>query len=153
MIKNIAIAICLLAVTGCSIDKLIGRQVTTHGYQFNPEILELVPEGSSKEQVMLSLGTPNTTQIQQNGNETFYYMTQKKKREAAFLRPDVIEQTVMVVAFNDEETVESINNYELKDGKVFAFNREVTPSSGKEITLITQLLLASRSVINPLGGP
>ena len=147
----ITTGIVILGLSGCEMDKMIGKQVTTHGYQFNQQMLELVPEGSSREHVLLSLGTPATTQIQQDGKETFYYITQKKKREAAFLKPKIIEQTVLAIYFNDEDTVDDITNYGIDDGKVFQFSRRVTPSSGQELTLISQLLLASQSVVNPFG--
>lgn len=151
MIFRIFLFLSFLFVSGCSIDKFIGRQVTTHGHQFNPQILELVPEGSSREHVLLSLGTPSTTQLRADGMETFYYITQKKRREAAFLSPKIIEQTVMEVAFAEDDTVDEITNYSLVDGNLIAFNRDVTLTGGRELTLVSQLLVASRSVVNPLG--
>lgn len=152
MIRIISLLFFAVLSGACTFDKLVGAEVTTHGYQFNEEMLQLVPAGSSREHVLLSLGTPNTTQIEEDGNETFYYITQKKERKAAFLRQEIIEQTVMAINFDSDQSVTSITNYGLEDGEVFAFNRRVTPSSGKQLTLITQLLLASRSVLNPLGG-
>ena len=67
-------------------------QVLSHGYQINEETLALVPEGSSREQVLLSLGTPSTINNQPNGAETFYYISQKKARRFAFEKPQVVDQ-------------------------------------------------------------
>lgn len=142
----------ILSLNACSMDKFIGARTTTHGYQFNPEMLELIPEGSSREHVMLSLGTPNTTQINKQGNEIFYYITQKQTRKAAFLKPEIVEQKVLAIHFSSDEVVESIKNYDLSDGKVFAFNNLVTSSGGKELSLFGQLLQASQSVLNPFAN-
>ena len=36
--------------------------------------------------------------------------------------------------------MESVNNYTLKDGKVIAFNGRETPTRGRELTILEQLL-------------
>ena len=127
-------------------------QVLSHGHQINEETLSLVPVGSSREQVLLSLGTPSTTSNQNNGNETFYYISQKKARRFAFEKPRVIDQRVLAIYMNEASTVERIANYGLKDGKVFDFTRRVTPTGGKDLSFLSQLLGAAGTVANPLGG-
>ena len=58
-------------------------------------------------------------------NNTWFYMNQLKSR----------------VAFKkDSEVVESVNNYTLKDGKVVAFNGRETPTRGRELTILEQIL-------------
>ena len=125
-------------------------QVFSHGYQMNEETLALVPEGSSREQVLLSLGTPSTTSNQENGNETFYYISQRKERRFAFEKPRVIDQRVLAIYMNESSTVERIANYGMKDGKVFDFVARVTPTGGKELSFIGQLLSGGQA-INPFG--
>ncbi len=128
------------------------QQTLTHGYQLNEETLALVPEGSSREQVLLSLGTPSTTQKTPEGRETFYYISQKKTRPVAFMSSNIIDQRVLAVYFNEEETVSQIANYGLKEGKVFDFIGRVTPTGGRELTFLGQVLGAAGRVINPFGG-
>jgi len=128
------------------------QQTLTHGYQLNEETLALVPEGSSREQVLLSLGTPSTTQKQSSGQETFYYISQKKSRPVAFMASNVVDQRVLAVYFGEDETVQRIANYGLKEGKVFDFVRRVTPTGGKELTFLGQVLGAAGTVLNPFGG-
>ena len=125
-------------------------EVFSHGYQMNEEALALVPAGSSREQVLLSLGTPSTTNNQPDGSETFYYVSQKKARRFAFEKPRVIDQRVLAVYMNDDSTVERIADYGLKDGKVFDFVARVTPTGGKELSFISQLLRGGRN-FNPFG--
>jgi hypothetical protein len=67
-------------------------------------------------------------------------MNQVKQR-VAFRKPTVISRNVTAITFNKEnEQVESVNNYTLKDGKVIAFNGRETPTRGRELTILEQLL-------------
>lgn len=131
-------------VSGCNSTS----QVLSHGYQLNEETLALVPPGSSREQVLLALGTPSTTQTQNSGAETFYYISQTKARPVAFAAPRVVDQRVMAVYLTPDGSVERIANYGLKDGKVFDFVRRVTPTGGRDLSFIGQLLRAA-SAVNP----
>ena len=151
LIRVIAV-ISVASLTACGSKNVFQKQVTTHGYQFNEETVQLVPVGSSREQVLLSLGTPNTTQIQRDGTETFYYISQTKSRATAFLQPKIIDQKVMAVYLGEDDTVSRIAYYGLEDGKVFDSVARVTPSGGKELDFITQLLGAASTVVNPFGG-
>lgn len=148
---SMALAVIGCAVlAGCSNSGLSSEATFSHGYQLNEETLALIPTGSSRAQVLLSMGQPSTT-LKQDGKETFYYISQTKKRRVAFETPRVVDQRVLAVYFTEDETVERLTNYGLKDGKVFDFTRRVTPTSGKDLTFMGQLLGAAASV-NPLGG-
>jgi len=121
-------------------------QVFSHGYQLSEDTLSLIPEGSSKDQVLLSLGTPSSTLTNANGTETYYYISQKKARPVAFARARVIDQRVLAIYLTQDETVERIANYGLKDGRVFDFVRRVTPTGGKDLSFVGQILSAAGSV-------
>lgn len=137
------IALTLLAtpvvLAGCNSTS----EVISHGYQVDDNALALVPEGSAREQVLLTLGTPSTTVTQPDGTETLYYIGQKKQRSFAFAAPQVIDQRVLAVYLDDSSTVSRIANYGLQDGKVFDFVRRVTPTGGKDLTFIGQILSGS----------
>ena len=137
-----------LALSACNSTK----EVISHGYQMNEETLSLVSEGSSREQVVLALGTPSTTQGQSGVSETFYYISQKKARPVAFMRPEVIDQRILAVYLGENDTVERIANYGLKDGKVFDFVTRVTPTSGKDLSFIGQLLSSTPNPAGVLSG-
>ncbi len=129
----IAFGLGAAVLTGCSTSETL-----THGYVLDNQTLELVPPGSSKEQVLLSLGTPTTKA--DYGNEAFYYISQKRVRGAMFLKPRLVEQSVLAVYFDDEDTVQSIANYTLADGKVFDTISRTTPTGGKEETFLSRVL-------------
>jgi outer membrane protein assembly factor BamE (lipoprotein component of BamABCDE complex) len=70
----------------------------------------------------------------------WFYMNQSKQR-VAFRRPTVIARNVTAVVFDkSNEQVTSVNNFTLKDGKVIAYNGRETPTRGREMTVLEQLL-------------
>lgn len=127
------------ALAGCHVgDSLTPKQTLTQGYVIDEQALDLVPVGSSREQVLLALGTPSTTATLDN--EAFYYISQKRVRPVAFLNPHIVDQKVLAVYFGADGRVSSIANYGLKDGKPFDFISRTTPTGGKDLNFIGQLL-------------
>jgi outer membrane protein assembly factor BamE (lipoprotein component of BamABCDE complex) len=109
-----------------------------HGYVVSQTALEQVPVGSSKDQVLIALGSPSTTA--NYGGEVFYYISQTRRQAAAFLPDKVVDQRVLAVYFTKDETVERIADYGLKDGKVFDFVTKTTPTRGKDDNFLQQVL-------------
>ena len=92
----------------------------------------------TKSTVRGKLGSPSATST--FDPNTWFYMNQVKER-IAFRRPRVIARNVTAIAFNkDSEMVESVHNYTLKDGKVIAYNNRETPTRGREMTILEQML-------------
>ena len=92
----------------------------------------------TKSTVRGRLGSPSATST--FDPNVWFYMNQLKAR-VAFRRPEVISRNVTAITFNKEsELVESVNVYTLKDGKVIAFNGRETPTRGRELTIMEQLL-------------
>jgi outer membrane protein assembly factor BamE (lipoprotein component of BamABCDE complex) len=110
------------------------------GYVLDEAALAQVPQGSSQEQVLLVLGTPST--VATVSGETFYYISQKSER-TAFLNPEITDQRVLAVYFDQGRRVEHVANYGLKDGKVFDFISRTTSTGGQESNLIKQILSSS----------
>lgn len=92
----------------------------------------------TKSTVRAKLGSPSVTST--FDPNVWFYVNQVKER-VAFRKPKVTARNVTAVAFNkDTELVEVVNNYTLKDGKVIAFNGRETPTRGREMTVLEQLL-------------
>jgi outer membrane protein assembly factor BamE (lipoprotein component of BamABCDE complex) len=130
----LAVAI-TLGLSGCTTG--IGETLY-NGYVLDKDSLDLIPEGSSREQVLLSMGTPSTTAT--FDGEVFYYISQKRERPVAFMKPRLVEQTVVAVYFNKEGTVARRAVYSLQDGKVFDTISRTTPTGGRDLTFLQQLL-------------
>lgn len=129
----------VLGLTACSVgDTLTPRETFTQGYVIDQQAIALVPEGSSREQVLLSLGTPSTTAT--FDNEVFYYVSQKAVRNAAFMKPRIVDRQVLAVYFGNDGRVRQIAHYGLRDGKLFDFISRTTPTGGRDQTFLGQLI-------------
>ncbi|MBN9074050.1 MAG: outer membrane protein assembly factor BamE [Rhizobiales bacterium] len=133
----VASSIVLPACNASSL-KLNGSETLHQGYVIDEQQLELVPVGSSREQVILALGSPSTTAT--FDNEVFYYISQTRKRSVAFQNPRLVDQRILAVYFGPDSRVTQIANYGLKDGRVFDFISRTTPTGGKDQSFIGQVL-------------
>lgn len=127
---------CALAVVlgvflpGCA------AQIDRHGHLFTEVDLKQVQPGMSKDQVRLTLGTPDTTGTI-NG-DVFYYIS-SKHRTRPMGRPQVVDRKILAVYFNKQDSVEDVGHYGLKDGRVFDFIDGETPTYGKKLSALEQL--------------
>jgi outer membrane protein assembly factor BamE (lipoprotein component of BamABCDE complex) len=122
-----------LALTGCSTGEVFNQ-----GYVVDQTSLDLTPVGSSREQVLLSLGTPSTTAT--FDSEVFYYVSQKRTRAASFMKQKLVGQSVLAVYFDEEGTVKNIANYSLQDGRVFDMISRTTPTGGLDQSFLARIL-------------
>ncbi len=132
MLASAALA-AVLALSACSTSEVLNQ-----GYVVDEKSLELVPVDSSREQVLLALGSPSTTAT--FDNEVFYYISQKRVRPVAFMQPQLVDQKVLAVYFNAEGRVERIANYGLQNGQLFDFISRTTTTGGKDKTFLGQIL-------------
>lgn len=128
-----AIALSLLSTAACApITSYSGFQAI----ESNPKDVKVAVD--TKSTVRGKLGSPSATST--FDPNVWFYMNQIKER-VAFRRPIVVARDVTAITFNKEtEQVMSVNNYTLKDGKVIAFNGRETPTRGRELTILEQLL-------------
>ncbi len=137
-----------LALAACSNVPISGfTQTYQRGYVLDENALQQVPVGSSQEQVLLVLGTPST--VATLSGEAFYYISQKTQ-QTAFLKPEIIDQRVLVVYFSPDRRVTRIANYGLQDGKIFDFISRTTMAGGSDISLVGSIL-KNVGNINPFG--
>ena len=129
-----------LVLTGCT---GIG-QTTQHGYIPSEVALQQVPVGSSRDQVLIAMGTPST--IADFGGEVFYYISQTRRRAALFLDARIVDQRVLAIYFNNNDRIERIAQFGLQDGQVFDFITLTTPTGGEDLNFVEQLL---RGVLGP----
>lgn len=116
-------------------------ETRTHGFIMPASALEQIPPGSSQEQVTVVLGTPSTTST--IGGEVYYYIQTTRRRPVAFMNARTVDQRVIAVYFTKNKTVERVAEYGLQDGAVFDFISRTTPTSGAELTFLSQVLKAA----------
>jgi outer membrane protein assembly factor BamE (lipoprotein component of BamABCDE complex) len=125
---------CALALAGCGgFGETLQR-----GYILPEGALEQIPVGASQEQVLIVLGTPST--VATVNGEAFYYISQKTERAAAFMPSEVVDQRVVAIYFDKERRVDRLANYGMKDGKIFDFLNNTTPTGGQELSYIRGVL-------------
>lgn len=136
-------------LAGCSATEslaprgsLTAGETLHQGYVFDQQALDFVPVGSSREQVLLALGSPTTTAT--FDNEVFYYISQTRKRSVAFMKPQLVDQRVLAVYFGADGRVSNLAAYGMKDGKVFDFMSKTTPTGGKDLTFLGQILSGAK---------
>ena len=142
----------MAVLAGCTGAEKLGlnpSETLTQGYVIDQQQIDQVPVGSSREQVILALGSPSTTAT--FDNEVFYYISQTRKRPVAFLNPHIVNQRVLAVYFGADGRVTQIANYGLKDGRVFDFISRTTPTGGKDQNFIGQMIAGVKS--SPVSLP
>jgi len=92
----------------------------------------------TKSTVRAKLGSPS---VQSTFDPNVWFYINQVKERVAFRKPQVTARNVTAIVFNkDSEMVETVNVYTLKDGKVIAYNNRETPTRGREMTVLEQLL-------------
>jgi outer membrane protein assembly factor BamE (lipoprotein component of BamABCDE complex) len=88
--------------------------------------------------VLAKLGSP--TAVSTFDKDTWYYMSQVTSR-TAFYHPHVNKRDVTAISFRkSDDQVAAVNTFTLKDGRVIAYNGRETPTRGRELSVMEQLL-------------
>ena len=90
----------------------------------------------TRQSVMQRFGSPSTTAV---FDQTAWYYVSAVQERVAFYAPRITERRVMVVRF-DGENVAAVENFGLERGRIVAYNSEETPTRGRELGLLEQLL-------------
>ena len=134
----------LLACAACA------PVASNHGFTaINAKPADVKAAEDTKSTVMERLGSPSA--VSTFDQNTWFYISQGVER-VAFYRPRVTRRDVVAIAFDPDEKVKSVNTYTLADGKVIAFNGRETPTRGRELTILEQLLGTVGRAANALGG-
>lgn len=122
----------LVAVSACEPIK------RTHGYVPQEGQLSEVTVGTDgKAEVAGKIGRPTT--VGTFDQDEWYYIS-RSTESRAFFEPKVVSQEVVVVAFSEDGIAESVDRYGLADGKVVNLVTRTTPTRGKRLTFLQQLL-------------
>lgn len=112
--------------------------IDTRGHTINTEDLKQVVEGqSTKEDIQALFGSPSITSS--FGNDIWYYISVTKER-FAFYAPEVTKQHVFAFTYNEAGALDHYDEFKLEDGKLVDFVEKTTPTAGKSLTAVEQLL-------------
>lgn len=129
-----------LALIGglCLLAAACGGKDDLRGNEPDPEkVLAVHPGIDTRQQVAQLLGTPSTTGT--FDPNTWYYIS-KRTNQFAFFEPDIVDQEVLVVKFDDGGMVQDMYIYGVEDGLVVEPVERTTPTFGQELTVMQQLI-------------
>ena len=112
-------------------------RIATHGFMPREELVnQLSPGGQDKRLVSQVMGTPSS--IGSFDDNVWYYITQRTEKQA-FFKPQVIEQQVLVLFFDEKEILQSIEKYNLEEAQLIEPLDDKTPTVGRKLTILQQL--------------
>jgi len=127
----LVVAVVGVALTACS------ETVTMHGHQFQENDIQQVSPGMSQEQVKTTLGTPTTTASVGSGSA--YYYISSTHGQKSFFKPVEKDRKVLAVYFSPVGSVDRVSQYGLKDGKVFDYVKQQTPTASRDEGILKAL--------------
>lgn len=153
MVRSSVLALAAVAALGSAACTPITTYSGFMVVENNPKDVKVGED--TKSTVMAKLGSPSASSATQNkqaeggqilrastayDSNLWFYISQVTDR-VAFYKPRVAKRDVVAVAFDPAtEQVLSVNTYTLEDGKVIAYNGRETPTRGREISILEQLL-------------
>ena len=130
------LAVATLAVSAAACAPVVGL----HGFQVvDVKPSDIVAGTDTKETVLARLGTPSTTSTFEPG-QVWYYISQTSERYT-YNRPQISQRSITEITFNkDDSKVAGVRTLGLADGEKVAMERRETPTRGRSLTIMEQLL-------------
>jgi outer membrane protein assembly factor BamE (lipoprotein component of BamABCDE complex) len=92
----------------------------------------------TKSTVLAELGSPSS--VSTFDPNVWFYISQVSEHEA-FYQAKTIRRDVVAVSFNkDDDKVTKIDTLTLKDGRVIAYNGRETPTRGRSLSVLEQII-------------
>jgi outer membrane protein assembly factor BamE (lipoprotein component of BamABCDE complex) len=127
-----ALALAGLAMAGCA------NPVDQRGNLPEAASLDQIKPGvTDKATVTRLLGSPSS--IAEFNADTWYYIS-KKEKAVAFFKPEVLDQQVTIIDFNQDGLVRDVRHRGMTDAQLVKPNPNFTPAPGREFSFIEQLL-------------
>jgi outer membrane protein assembly factor BamE (lipoprotein component of BamABCDE complex) len=128
----IASAAAVVLTTGCE------ERVDVRGNAPDPKLLaELKPGVHKQRDVERRLGAPST--IATFDNEVWYYISGRVKT-VSFFKPELLERKVLTIRFDKKGVIQDIQNFDATKLKAAELVERETPTKGKELTFIQQII-------------
>ena len=128
---RISVMVFLIMLQSCS-----NKTITT-GNLPDPDLVANIEVGQvSKNEVLELLGSPST---KATFNDNDWYYVSEKISSRAFFHPETLKRKVLIIQFDKREIVKKITQLSLKDGEKIEMVDRITPTAGKEMTILKQI--------------
>ena len=119
-------------LSGCA------AEIKNHGYAPDDELLAGITAGTdTRGSVRRKIGRPSTTGV---FTDTGWYYVATTVEHHSFYEPEVTGRRIVAVRFGANDVVSGVNVYGLEDGRVIDLQTRTTPTQGRELTIMQQLL-------------
>ncbi len=133
----------------------------SHGFIAAKESPGDVESGvDSKTTVLAKYGSPSTTGVFEK--DTWYYLSEFRQ-QLGFTQPKTQTRDITAISFSDDGIVDNVDTYTLEDGKFVSMVGRSTPTRGKELSVLEQLVgtvgrvpggnLGAENLPGSAGGP
>ena len=120
-----------VAAAGCA------PRIDVHGHIVAPDALDGIRPGvQTQAQVAELLGTP--TVVATFDDARWYYVT-RRTETVSFYDPELIAQRVVVIAFDENGVVESVDSFAAEEARAIDPADDETPTRGRSFGLLEQL--------------
>lgn len=128
-----AAGLAAVAVSGCAPLR------STSGYQaIDKQPRDIKVDVDTKSTVLDQLGSPSA---QSTFDTNVWYYISQNSEVVGYHAPKITKRAIVAITFNKEsEKVAKVDTFSLKDGKIVAYNGRETPTRGRELSVIEQLL-------------
>ena len=112
-------------------------RIDVHGHIGAPDALDGIRPGvQTQAQVAELLGTP--TVVATFDDARWYYVT-RRTETVSFYDPELIAQRVVVIAFDENGVVESVDSFAAEEARAIDPVDDETPTRGRSFGLLEQL--------------
>ena len=129
----------IAAISAAALTAACAPTVGQNGFQaIDAKPADILAGTDTKQTVLTKLGTPSTTSTFES-DSIWYYMSQVTEKYT-YNRPQVTQRTITEITFNDAGQVAAVRTLGLEDGQRIAMNDRETPTRGRQLTILEQLL-------------
>lgn len=132
-LRAVLVVTAALAITACS------PRVSRHGFQpVDVAPTDIVVGTDTRETVQARLGSPS---IVSTFEPNIWFYVSQTSAQYTFNLPEVTQRTVTAITFDETNgRVLAVENLDLEDGRQIAYSSRETPTRGRELTVLEQLL-------------
>jgi outer membrane protein assembly factor BamE (lipoprotein component of BamABCDE complex) len=113
-------------------------EIRNHGYAPDDELLAEVAAGQdTRGSVRRKIGRPSASGA---FTDTGWYYVSTTVEHYMYHEPKVSNRRIVEVQFDANDMVASVNTYGMEDGRVIDLQTRTTPTHGRKLTVIQQVL-------------
>ena len=129
---------CAMSPLYCAVAADAPDTPPTGGFAPTPGSVDKLEIGAqSRDDVVRLIGSPSA--VSTFNPNVWYYISQKQE-SWAFMKPEIVDQHVMQLTFNETGRLDAVKKYDQSDAEDITMVSRITPTAGKELTILEQIL-------------